>query len=200
MDYEHYLVGLLFPQRARKHFFAVRAFNIELAIIKDVVSNSAPSELGKMRLDFWRQVITSCYKVCILFSSFLSFLLSFLPSHLCSLFGIQNPPNPPPHPIARALCAAITECKLSRSFFKNIIDKRVFVFYHLFWLVFGNMIVVPTHTGEGLGGHTAKDHGRDADVRGGDGRQPDVPGPRDPQRQGRQGRPCRHPLGYWTHI
>lgn len=66
MDYEHYLCGLLFPRDVRKHYFAVRAFNIELAIIKDVISSSSSSStqnIGTMRLDFWRQVINSCYKV-----------------------------------------------------------------------------------------------------------------------------------------
>jgi NADH dehydrogenase [ubiquinone] 1 alpha subcomplex assembly factor 6 len=63
MDSEHYLSGLFFPRNTRKHYFAVRAFNIELAIIKDVISDSDPN-IGTMRLDFWRQVINSCYKVC----------------------------------------------------------------------------------------------------------------------------------------
>eukprot|EP00026_Physarum_polycephalum_P009922 Phypoly_transcript_10060.p1 GENE.Phypoly_transcript_10060~~Phypoly_transcript_10060.p1 ORF type:complete len:377 (+),score=58.60 Phypoly_transcript_10060:159-1289(+) len=103
MDYEHYLCGLFFPRDVRKYYFAVRAFNIELAIIKDVVSSSSssstssPPNIGAMRLDFWRQVINSCYK---------------------------TPPNPPAHPVARALSSAISECKLSRQWFKNLVDQR----------------------------------------------------------------------------
>lgn len=83
MDYEHYLCGLLFPRDIRKHYFAVRAFNIELAIIKDVVSSSS-SNIGPMRLDFWRQVINSCYKV----------VTAFTPQFLHAYFRYRIPQIP----------------------------------------------------------------------------------------------------------
>ena len=49
-DYEHYLAGLIWPDTHRNAFFALRAFNIELAKIKSVVSSP---EVGRGRFAWW---------------------------------------------------------------------------------------------------------------------------------------------------
>lgn len=57
-DYEGYLVGLLFPAQHRRAYFAVRAFNVEIATIRDQVPRSA-LQAGRMRFQFWRDALTS---------------------------------------------------------------------------------------------------------------------------------------------
>ena len=49
-DYENYLCTLLLPAEFRRSVFAVRAFNCELATVREAVSNAA---VGLMRLKFW---------------------------------------------------------------------------------------------------------------------------------------------------
>ncbi len=60
LDYEHYLCGLLMPPKSREAYFAIRAFNIETAIVREVASNPVA---GKMRIEWWKQTIKDIYKV-----------------------------------------------------------------------------------------------------------------------------------------
>ena len=58
-DYEHYLTTLLLPDNIRQIGFALRALNVELASIRDNVSEAAT---GKMRAQFWKDAITGIYE------------------------------------------------------------------------------------------------------------------------------------------
>lgn len=58
-DYENFLWLLLLPENVRPSAIALRAFNIELATIKDVVSNK---EIGKMRMRFWKESLEDMYQ------------------------------------------------------------------------------------------------------------------------------------------
>ncbi len=58
-DYENYLVGLLFPKGSRDAFFAIRAFNVELAVIKDQSNNNALA--GRLRFQWWRELLEKVY-------------------------------------------------------------------------------------------------------------------------------------------
>jgi NADH dehydrogenase [ubiquinone] 1 alpha subcomplex assembly factor 6 len=60
-DYDNYLTSLFLPTEVRKAAWAIRAFNVETAKIKDVVSDT---NLGKMRFAFWREAVKDIYKVC----------------------------------------------------------------------------------------------------------------------------------------
>ncbi|OQS07395.1 hypothetical protein THRCLA_00594 [Thraustotheca clavata] len=60
-DYDHFLCGLLLPSKAQDAFFALRAFNIEIAKIKDSVRTN-PSA-GRMRIHWWRQRLHELYQV-----------------------------------------------------------------------------------------------------------------------------------------
>lgn len=56
-DQEHFLATLLAPQSARASMFAVRAFNVEIATIKDAVKRSSQSKThaqnaGAMRMQW----------------------------------------------------------------------------------------------------------------------------------------------------
>ncbi|KAJ3339723.1 NADH dehydrogenase (ubiquinone) complex I, assembly factor 6 [Gonapodya sp. JEL0774] len=59
-DYEHYLVSLLQPSpAARRTYWAIRALNIELAKIRESVSNDA---LGTVKMQWWRDSVEECFK------------------------------------------------------------------------------------------------------------------------------------------
>ncbi|CAF2112087.1 unnamed protein product [Rotaria magnacalcarata] len=58
-DYENFVcAGLLKPSSLQRPAMAIRALNVELASVRDQVSNS---QIGQMRLQFWRDSIDSIY-------------------------------------------------------------------------------------------------------------------------------------------
>uniref|UniRef100_A0A4X2LEN5 NADH dehydrogenase (ubiquinone) complex I, assembly factor 6 n=1 Tax=Vombatus ursinus TaxID=29139 RepID=A0A4X2LEN5_VOMUR len=57
-DYEGYLCCLLLPAEARSSAFALRAFNVELAQVKDSVSQKT---IGQMRMQFWKKAVEDIY-------------------------------------------------------------------------------------------------------------------------------------------
>jgi phytoene/squalene synthetase len=58
-DFDNYLAGLLLPKKHRAPYFAVRAFHVELALIKDQSRGNALS--GRMRFQFWRDSIDQVF-------------------------------------------------------------------------------------------------------------------------------------------
>ncbi|XP_042219033.1 NADH dehydrogenase (ubiquinone) complex I, assembly factor 6-like isoform X6 [Homarus americanus] len=58
-DYENFLSVLLLPQNARATAVAIRAFNVELAQVSDMTSETL---MGKMRLQFWRDTLDQIYQ------------------------------------------------------------------------------------------------------------------------------------------
>ena len=59
-DFENYLAGLLVPKKNRGAYFAVRAFNVELATIKDQMHGNAVA--GRIRFQWWRDVIDGIFE------------------------------------------------------------------------------------------------------------------------------------------
>ncbi|KAM9626375.1 NADH dehydrogenase (ubiquinone) complex I, assembly factor 6 isoform 2-T2 [Trichechus inunguis] len=57
-DYEGYLCSLLLPAESRSAAFALRAFNVELAQVKDSVSEKT---IGLMRMQFWKNTVEDIY-------------------------------------------------------------------------------------------------------------------------------------------
>ncbi|XP_022440469.1 NADH dehydrogenase (ubiquinone) complex I, assembly factor 6 isoform X2 [Delphinapterus leucas] len=57
-DYEGYLCSLLLPAESRSSAFALRAFNVELAQVKDSVSEKT---IGLMRMQFWKKTVDDIY-------------------------------------------------------------------------------------------------------------------------------------------
>ncbi|XP_060241966.1 NADH dehydrogenase (ubiquinone) complex I, assembly factor 6 isoform X2 [Meriones unguiculatus] len=57
-DYESYLCSLLFPAECRSAVSALRAFNVELAQVKDSVSEKT---IGRMRMQFWKKAVEDMY-------------------------------------------------------------------------------------------------------------------------------------------
>uniref|UniRef100_A0A671VIG4 NADH dehydrogenase (ubiquinone) complex I, assembly factor 6 n=1 Tax=Sparus aurata TaxID=8175 RepID=A0A671VIG4_SPAAU len=58
-DYDGFLSSLLLPKEARRSSLAVRAFNVELAQVKDSVSQKT---IGLMRMQFWKVAIEEIYR------------------------------------------------------------------------------------------------------------------------------------------
>jgi NADH dehydrogenase [ubiquinone] 1 alpha subcomplex assembly factor 6 len=95
-DYDNYLVGLLFPAKFRDSFFAVRAFNVEIALLKDQLSRNA-FHTGKIRFQFWRDMLNNIYGAS----------------------GILQQ-----HPAANALERAIKNNNLTLRWFERSLDAR----------------------------------------------------------------------------
>uniref|UniRef100_A0A8C3RQV9 NADH dehydrogenase (ubiquinone) complex I, assembly factor 6 n=1 Tax=Chelydra serpentina TaxID=8475 RepID=A0A8C3RQV9_CHESE len=57
-DYEGFLCSLLLPAESRTSAFALRAFNVELAQIKDSITQKT---IGLMRMEFWRKAVEDIY-------------------------------------------------------------------------------------------------------------------------------------------
>ncbi|KAI9454819.1 isoprenoid synthase domain-containing protein [Boletus coccyginus] len=57
-DYEGYLVSQLYPRQHQSAFYALRAFYIELSMIREAVSQTA---LGQARLVFWRDAVKDVF-------------------------------------------------------------------------------------------------------------------------------------------
>ncbi|EDO35447.1 predicted protein, partial [Nematostella vectensis] len=59
IDYENFLCSLLIPKSSRNSVFSIRAFNAELAQVRDSVSER---DIGRMRMQFWKDTLQSIYK------------------------------------------------------------------------------------------------------------------------------------------
>ncbi|XP_066572037.1 NADH dehydrogenase (ubiquinone) complex I, assembly factor 6 isoform X2 [Amia ocellicauda] len=58
-DYEGFLCSLLLPVPSRRSSIALRAFNVELAQIKDAVSQKT---IGLIRMQFWKTAVEDIFK------------------------------------------------------------------------------------------------------------------------------------------
>lgn len=99
VDYENFLsTGLLRPASLQRPAMALRALNVELSLIRDQISNS---QIGKMRLEFWRETIDTIYA------------------------SVNNDlPRKINHPVARELNLVIKYNQLSKLWFQRLIKSR----------------------------------------------------------------------------
>ncbi|OWF40792.1 NADH dehydrogenase (ubiquinone) complex I, assembly factor 6 [Mizuhopecten yessoensis] len=58
-DHENFLCTLLYPKSAREAAIAIKAFNVEIAQVQDVVTDK---QRGAMRMVFWRDTIEKVYQ------------------------------------------------------------------------------------------------------------------------------------------
>lgn len=77
-SFEHYLANLLLPPKTRPVGFVIRAFNAEIAGIRDQVT---AKHAGMGRMIFWRETLQNIYE--------------------------SRAKNPPNHPVAKALATII---------------------------------------------------------------------------------------------
>lgn len=59
-DFDAYLAGLLVPKDSRSAYFAIRAFNVELAMVRDQINNNPMA--GRIRFQWWRDTIRNIYE------------------------------------------------------------------------------------------------------------------------------------------
>ena len=58
-DYENYLATMFLPEARRSAALAVRAYNVELATVRDSARGNALT--GRIRFQFWREVLDEIY-------------------------------------------------------------------------------------------------------------------------------------------
>ena len=125
-DREGYLCGLLMPYKSRRSYFAIRAFNVELASIKDgSVSRQAGGaerdEAGanmalKVRAQWWRDAIGQIYgDGDPSGSSHVGSSDDFLANMIQSTWK---------NPVVRVLDHAVKESNLTRRFLERLIESR----------------------------------------------------------------------------
>ena len=124
-DRESYLCGLLMPHEARRAYFAIRAFNVELASIKDgsisrqvggaVREDEAGSLMAlKVRIQWWRSTLDQIYGDKLTNDENQN-MDSFAASMASSSWN---------NPIVRALDHSAHESKLTRRFLERLIEAR----------------------------------------------------------------------------
>jgi NADH dehydrogenase [ubiquinone] 1 alpha subcomplex assembly factor 6 len=119
-DREGYLCGLLMPAHARKSYFAVRAYNVELASVKDAseqrrASGETGSSLGlRMRMQWWRDALGQLYDDAP----------ATLDTPSPQGFLAHSAEACWHNPVVRALYIAIEEKDLTRRFLERLLDAR----------------------------------------------------------------------------
>ncbi|KAK4879788.1 hypothetical protein RN001_007934 [Aquatica leii] len=94
-DYENFMCTLLLKGKARTNAFAIRSFNVEVSRVAEQVTQST---MGLLRMKFWEEMINSCYS--------------------------KDFNKVPHHPVAIELYKAITDSKLTKRYFENLIKSR----------------------------------------------------------------------------
>ncbi|CAG7732948.1 unnamed protein product [Allacma fusca] len=98
-DYENFLCTLLWPDtKVRRAMFAIRAFNTEIALVRDQVSQK---ELGLGRMFFWRDALNQLYSN-----------------------KLSNKPYVPKHPVVIEMSNVILGNDLSKKWLSNLLDSR----------------------------------------------------------------------------
>lgn len=105
-DREGYLCTLLLPEAARRSCFAIRAFNAEIASVKDSsLSTSGDGTVGlstRMRMAFWREALDDVYS-----------------NEKKDRQGRYHS-----HPILSELTHAVCEKNITRRLLENLLDAR----------------------------------------------------------------------------
>jgi NADH dehydrogenase [ubiquinone] 1 alpha subcomplex assembly factor 6 len=124
-DRESYLCGLLLPANARRSYFAIRAFNVELASIKDgsvsrkvggaqFDNDSGASMALKIRLQWWRQALNTIYSEADDTGDYSS-ADPLLQSMIRSSWN---------NPVVRELDTAVHQSQLTRRFLERLVEAR----------------------------------------------------------------------------
>lgn len=95
-DYEHYLCGLLLPAHVQAPYFALRAFNIETARIRQITSDG---HTASGRFVFWRETVRA-------------------------MGAGRGPPAGQRDPVVRALADAVARFRLPRRWLERVIESR----------------------------------------------------------------------------
>ena len=102
-DFDNYLCGLLIPKPAKRAFFAIRAFNVEIAQIRDHSNNNFLT--GRIRFQYWRDSIDKIYNS------------NSNSNSSGSDMGLQ--------PVLQELQQSIKQHKLTQRYFERCIEARL---------------------------------------------------------------------------
>jgi NADH dehydrogenase [ubiquinone] 1 alpha subcomplex assembly factor 6 len=97
-DFDGYLSGLLFPKSSIRAYYAIKAFNCEIAQIREQSKNNFLT--GKIRFQFWRDVLEKIYN-----------------NQTLGKIG--------DNPLMQELAVSIKEHNLTRRYFDRIIEARI---------------------------------------------------------------------------
>jgi NADH dehydrogenase [ubiquinone] 1 alpha subcomplex assembly factor 6 len=100
-DFDNYLCGLLIPKSARRAFFAIRAFNVEIAQIRDHSNNNFLT--GRIRFQYYRDSIDKIY----------------------SSVDNDNSSDIVLQPVLQELKQSIKQHNLTRRYFERCIEARI---------------------------------------------------------------------------
>lgn len=98
-DYESFLFGLMYPRKFREVFFALHAFNVEIATIQDQIPRNS-IQAGRLRFQFWKDSFQQIYF-----------------GHGLSLSNNQ--------PVAQALSHYIPQYNLTLRWFERSLEARL---------------------------------------------------------------------------
>ena len=129
-DRESYLCGLLMPQKSRRSYFAVRAFNAELASIKEGSLNRQANPVNdslepvvagagmalQFRAQWWRDAIGQIYGDDVPTTRVGN------PSHKALLASLAT--SAWNNPVVRVLNYAVHESNLTRRFIERLLEAR----------------------------------------------------------------------------
>lgn len=105
-DRDRFLTAQFAPLPVRADVLALYAFNIEVAKIKESVSESL---VGAMKLQWWRDTVATLYGQA---------------SGGALAAAPQAPPQPKGNPVVEALAGAIARHGLTRGYFEALLDAR----------------------------------------------------------------------------
>lgn len=97
-DHASYVAGLLFPKDLRSVYFALHAYNVEIATIKDQIPRSTV-QAGRIRFQFWKDVLQHIYST-----------------------GTLPPSNS--QPVAHALCYNVQKYQLTSRWLERSLEAR----------------------------------------------------------------------------
>ena len=80
-DYDRYISALFAPERVRAHFFALYAFNYEIAKIAETAETVHNPVAGQLRLQWWRDAVDEIYSGTRGRTEVLQALLSAVAAH-----------------------------------------------------------------------------------------------------------------------
>lgn len=100
-DYENYLATMFLPDSVRRAVIAVRAYNVELATVRDSARGNVLT--GRMRFQFWRETLNEIF------------------GSSADVEGMRGSGN---HPIGRALARAVREHGLQRRWLDRMLSAR----------------------------------------------------------------------------
>eukprot|EP01038_Epipyxis_sp_PR26KG_P008493 gene8493-11479_t len=97
-NHDAFIAGLLVAKQYRPVYFAIRAFNVEIAMIKEQIPRNS-LQAGKFRFNWWREIIEGIYQG------------SYIPASNA-------------HPVAQALYYYIPKYNLNRRWFERTMEAR----------------------------------------------------------------------------